>query len=76
MCALEVRKRAHTPLPKNLCKRCNGDVIKKVSALFRGAFTYGTPECVNCGRIYIYAENVRPVGEEAFQKLLNQPTTI
>ena len=65
-----------TPLPGNICKSCNGEVVKKVNALFRGKFYYSFPECNTCGRVYFYASNARAVGEEAFRQILEQPLSI
>lgn len=63
----------NTPLPGNICHDCNGEIIKKVSGLFRGQLTYRIPECTNCGRAYFNAANVRATGEKEFNKLLNTP---
>ncbi|OHA84264.1 MAG: hypothetical protein A2937_03365 [Candidatus Yonathbacteria bacterium RIFCSPLOWO2_01_FULL_47_33b] len=62
-----------TPLPGNKCHDCEGEVVKKAQSLLRGKFGYAVPECRNCGRTYLYAENVRSGGTEEFLDLLNKP---
>lgn len=63
----------NTPLPGNICHDYGGEVIKKVTGLFRRQLTYSIPECSNCRRIYFSAINVRSTGEKEFKKLLNTP---
>ncbi|MBI5817091.1 MAG: hypothetical protein HZB09_01555 [Candidatus Yonathbacteria bacterium] len=68
----------NTPLEGNICKskECGGEIVAEVSSLFRGKFYYSIPKCIKCGRGYIFAKNVRTVGEKEFREMLNQPFTI
>jgi hypothetical protein len=71
-------KEKHTPRDGNRCKTegCDGEVVSRVSGLWREAYQYGIPACSICGRKYFYARGVPKVGLEEFQKRLSTPFTI
>lgn len=66
----------NTPLEGNRCKEdgCDGEIVKKVTGLYRGKFSYSIPACNKCCRMYFFAKNVLVVGEkEFFEKILRTP---
>jgi len=67
---------AQTPDPNGSCKDCKGTVVRHVTGLFRGNFSYANPACERCGRVYLHTENSPKVGAEEFLDSLNQPMTI
>lgn len=73
---IDAREEQFTPLPENLCRDCNGEVVKNVAGLFRGNFQYFSPVCQGCGRPYPHATNVRTVGEQEFLDLVRKPFTV
>lgn len=64
--------RKNTPLPGNICHDDEGEVVKRVTSLFRGRFGYSLPVCSVCGRVYLFSKDVRQVGVQEFLKLLEQ----
>lgn len=65
-----------TSAPGYVCKTCGGDVRRQVSGCFRGQFIYDSPECVKCGRVYLFAKLAPTSGEQEFLKMLGERITI
>ncbi len=68
----------NTPIKGGWCKNegCSGYVVKQVSSLFRGRYSFHLPACNKCGRIYTNAQNVPEVGIEAFEQMIQRPFTV
>lgn len=68
----------NTPLEGNRCKQeeCDGEVVAEVVGLFHRRLYHSMSACNKCGRIYIFAKNVRTVGHEEFMRKLREPMTI
>lgn len=65
----------NTPVNGITC-HCGGELVSRVTGLFRGYFCYAMPCCRKCGRVYTLAENVATEGEDEFLKILREPITI
>ena len=73
----ESRERvSRKPKKVGICDECGGNIVQKVLSLFRGQFSYGSPECTECGSSYPGAENATKVGAAEFTKRMRIPFTV